>query len=64
LPVERPEGATVDQLIEVMRGDKKVRGGEMRFAVPKEIGVMDQKDRWTVPVEESWIRGVLSRSRN
>jgi 3-dehydroquinate synthase len=64
LPVERPEGASVDQLIEVMRGDKKVRGGEMRFAVPKEIGVMDQKDRWTVPVEESWIRGVLSRSRN
>ena len=64
LPVERPDGASADQLIEVMRGDKKVRGGEMRFAVPKEIGVMDQKDRWTVPVEESWIRGVLSRSRN
>jgi 3-dehydroquinate synthase len=51
LPVERPDGASADQLIEVMRGDKKVRGGEIRFALPKEIGVMNQKDGWTVTVD-------------
>jgi len=55
LPVERPDGATVDQLIEVMRGDKKVRGGEIRLAMPKEIGAMngDKKGGWTVAVEEA-----------
>jgi len=58
LPVERPDGASVDQLIEVMRGDKKVRGGEIRFAVPKEIGGMrgEKKGAWTVAVEEKQIR--------
>jgi len=53
LPVERPDGASVDQLIEVMRGDKQARGGEIRFAVPKEIGGMHGEGstggrwRWT-----------------
>jgi len=60
LPVERPEGASADQLIEVMRGDKKVRGGEIRFAVPKEVGVMYQKDGWTLGVEEPKIRELLA----
>jgi len=60
LPVERPDGASVDQLIEVMRGDKKVRGGEIRFALPKEIGVMSQKGGWTVAVEEGKIRDQLA----
>lgn len=60
LPVERPDGASVDQLIDVMRGDKKVRGGEIRFAVPKEIGVMHRDGEWTVAVAEGGIRGVLA----
>ena len=62
LPVERPDGASVDQLIEVMRGDKKVRGGEIRFALPKEIGVMhrDGGGGHTVTVEMSVARQVLS----
>ncbi len=60
LPVERPEGASADRLIEVMRADKKVRGGEIRFAVPKEIGVMYQKDGWTIPAEEPRVREVLA----
>jgi 3-dehydroquinate synthase len=61
LPVERPHGATVDQLIEVMRSDKKARGGEIRFAVPKGIGVMheDKKGGWTVAVEDQRIQDAL-----
>jgi 3-dehydroquinate synthase len=63
LPIERPHGASVDDLIEAMRGDKKARGGEFRFALPKEIGLMhgDKKGGWTVAVEEGKIRGVLTR---
>ncbi len=60
LPVERPDGVSADQLIEVMRGDKKVRGGEIRFALPKEIGVMNQMDGWTIPVEEKRICDLLA----
>jgi 3-dehydroquinate synthase len=60
LPVERPDGASVDQLIEVMRGDKKVRGGEIRFAVPKGIGVMNRSDGWTVALDDRQIREMTS----
>jgi 3-dehydroquinate synthase len=62
LPVERPDGASADQLIEVMRGDKKVRGGEIRFALPKEIGLMqgDAQSAWTVAVDYTKIRDVLA----
>ena len=60
LPVERPHGASVDRLIEVMRGDKKVRGGEIRVAVPTIIGTMNHKHGWTIPVEEQPIRDLLA----
>ncbi|HEV8399096.1 MAG TPA: 3-dehydroquinate synthase [Gemmatimonadales bacterium] len=62
LPVERPDGASVDQLIKVMRGDKKVRGGEIRFALPKGIGVMNGDGRrgWTIAGEEKRIGEVLN----
>jgi 3-dehydroquinate synthase len=61
LPVARPEGASVDDLIEAMQGDKKVRAGQVRFALPKRIGVMqgDEGKEWTVGVEERGIREVL-----
>jgi len=62
LPLERPHAASVDELIEAMRGDKKVRGGEIRFALPKEIGAMhgDEKSGWTVGVEEGRIAKLLA----
>ena len=62
LPLERPHGASVDDLIKVMRGDKKARAGEIRFALPKEIGAMqgDAKQGWTVAVEEEKIREALA----
>ena len=61
LPLERPHGASVDDLINVMRGDKKARAGEIRFALPKGIGEMhgDAKQGWTVAVEEGGIARVL-----
>ena len=62
LPIHRPDGPSADQLIQVMRGDKKARGGKIRFALPKGIGAMqgDGKHGWTVAVEEDRIAKVLS----
>jgi 3-dehydroquinate synthase len=62
LPVERPDGASANDLIEAMRGDKKVRGGSIHFALPKVIGTMhgDAQHGWTVAVAEERIAKVLS----
>jgi 3-dehydroquinate synthase len=51
---------TVDKLVALMRADKKVRSGALRFALPREIGAMASGDgSWSVPVEESAVRAVL-----
>lgn len=61
LPVARPEGSQVDDLIAAMRADKKVRAGEIRLALPRAIGVAHGDDRqgWTVTVPEEVIRQLL-----
>jgi 3-dehydroquinate synthase len=61
LPVERPDQSQVDALIEAMRADKKVRGGEIRLALPRAIGIAhgDDANGWTVAVPEATIRQVL-----
>ncbi len=45
-----------------MCGDKKGRAGEIRFALPKEIGAMpgDAKHGWTVTVEEEQVGDALA----
>jgi 3-dehydroquinate synthase len=61
LPVERPAGSQLDELIAAMRGDKKVRAGEIRLALPRAIGSAhgDDSQGWTVAVDEGAIRQVL-----
>ena len=61
LPVERPDGSQVEDLIAAMRTDKKVRAGEIRIAPPSAIGLAygDDKKGWTVAVDEATIRQVL-----
>ncbi len=61
LPVDRPDASQVDELVEAMRADKKVRAGEIRLALPRAIGVAhgDDASGWTVPVPEATIRQVL-----
>jgi len=65
LPVERPEGTRVDDLIEAMRSDKKARAGVIRFALPQSIGKVagDAQRGWTVPVEEGRLRELFSPQR-
>jgi 3-dehydroquinate synthase len=61
LPVDRPAASQVDDLLEAMRADKKVRAGEIRLALPRAIGTAhgDDANGWTVPVAEAAIRDVL-----
>ena len=56
-----PQTCTTDRLIAAMRTDKKVRSGALRFALPREIGMMASGDgTWSVPVDESIVRSVLT----
>ena len=61
LPTERPDASQVDLLVDAMRSDKKVRGGEIRLALPRAIGKPhgDNGLGWTVPVDDALIRQVL-----
>jgi 3-dehydroquinate synthase len=65
LPTALPAAHTTDALLEVMRSDKKVRAGRIRFALPREIGKVARSDdgAWTVEVEERVIRQVLDSAR-
>jgi len=62
LPVARPDGANVDDLIEAMRADKKGRGGAIHCALPRAIGAMhgDSGRGWTVAVEPTRLMEVLA----
>lgn len=62
LPVERPEGNRVDDLIEAMRADKKGRAGAIRCALPQQIGTIhgDATRGWTVAVKEDQLRELFS----
>lgn len=62
LPTSVPAGFSAARLLEIMRADKKVRAGRLRFALPRRIGEMAQSDdgAWTVEVEEGLLNSVMS----
>jgi 3-dehydroquinate synthase len=61
LPTTLPQSVTADRLVALMRSDKKMRAGALRFALPREIGAMASGDgTWSVPVDESVVRSVLA----
>jgi len=61
LPAERPRAAGAEELLEVMRRDKKTRREAVRFALPRAIGEMHQPapGTWTVEAPEDAIREAL-----
>ncbi len=65
LPVTVPADLAADDLLETMQGDKKVRAGAVRFALPSAIGEMTPHadGAWTVEVEPDAILQVLAESR-
>ncbi len=61
LPVEPPKGMDADRMLEVMRTDKKVRGGTIQYSLPSAIGRMAGSDSgWTVSVANEIVREVLT----
>lgn len=63
LPTELSTRRDVEILLALMRQDKKVRGGAVRFALPRVLGSMAraQDGSWTHMVPESEIEHILGR---
>jgi 3-dehydroquinate synthase len=63
LPYVRPAGPTADQIIDVMRGDKKSRAGSIEYAVPTRIGVMAGVDtQYGVRLDDTLVREILAQT--
>jgi 3-dehydroquinate synthase len=62
LPLELP--GSPDAVLDAMQHDKKVRSGQLRFALPRRVGEMygDETQGWTLAVGEADIRAVLVNS--
>jgi 3-dehydroquinate synthase len=65
LPTGIGERLSADELIEVMKSDKKSREGALFFALPKRIGEVAQSadGGWTVQVAEPAVIQALTESR-
>jgi len=65
LPVTVPSDLAADDLLAVMQGDKKVRARSVRFALPRRVGEMAQRDdgAWTVEADDERILQALAASR-
>jgi 3-dehydroquinate synthase len=60
LPTSLP-AIPIDTILGYTRSDKKARGGRVEYALPKRIGEMAGEEHgWTVPVDDSVVREVLS----
>ncbi|HXV91035.1 MAG TPA: 3-dehydroquinate synthase [Gemmatimonadales bacterium] len=62
LPATPPVALGVDDLVDRMRSDKKVRAGGLRFALLAAIGTADGDDArgWTVEIAADVVRHVLA----
>jgi 3-dehydroquinate synthase len=63
LPFALPQAARIDDLIAAMQHDKKRRGGELRFALPRRVGEMSGTGErgWTTAVPERLVREALGQ---
>ena len=65
LPTAVPATLSDDQLLEVMRSDKKSRAGQLRFALPARVGTMARSPDggWTVVADDATICAALASAR-
>jgi 3-dehydroquinate synthase len=47
LPVRLANPIETDRLVQAMSTDKKNRGARVRFALPRALGTMDEREQWT-----------------
>jgi 3-dehydroquinate synthase len=57
LPTQLPTGLNIEEIIETLQTDKKVKDGKVRFVLPTEIGVVTVTDQ----VPSDTIRQVLAK---
>jgi 3-dehydroquinate synthase len=63
LPTRLPKGVSPARLLAAARGDKKVRKGELRYALPRRIGAMARRrGRYAFPLSDSLVLGSLRRA--
>lgn len=63
LPWTIPAALTADGVVEATRGDKKARGGMVRYALPRGIGEMETGDgHWSVAVPDDVVRQAVLAS--
>ena len=61
LPTAVPSGLAAAALVAGTRGDKKNRGGNVRYALPCGLGAMSRGDgSWVTPVEDSVVLAALT----
>lgn len=60
LPVHLPQGLKIDEIIDILQTDKKVKDGQVRFILPREIGTVTISDR----VPSQTIADVLATMGN
>ncbi len=63
LPTSAPDDVDRDRMIETMRQDKKVRGGTVRFALPRRLGEMARGEagEWTIEAPERAVSAIFDR---
>jgi 3-dehydroquinate synthase len=64
LPTELPSEIPFDRLLAAMQQDKKVRSGDIRFALISRLGQVARgpKGEWTLPVSPETLRSVLQKA--
>ncbi|EKD07498.1 3-dehydroquinate synthase [Arthrospira platensis C1] len=60
LPIHLPQGLKIDEIIDILQTDKKVKDGQVRFILPREIGTVTISDR----VPSQTIADVLATINN
>lgn len=61
LPVDRPTTISGEEIMVAVRTDKKVRRGQVEYALPLRVGAMaGSSSGWAVPVADEIVREVLS----
>ena len=60
LPVTRPARIDADAVLAATRRDKKARGGDVEYALPRRLGVMaDNGGRWAIRVADDVVREIM-----
>jgi 3-dehydroquinate synthase len=60
LPVRLPRPLPADPVVAAMASDKKNRSARVRFALPRDLGLMDEGEGWTRAADEPAIRQALA----